>query len=47
VQLYQRKSGIGNGHKFDERAVIPLNDFKACLKAFSIRLEDKVRNACV
>ena len=44
VQLYQRKSGVGNSYKFDERAVIPVNDFKACLKAFSIRLEDKVSN---
>lgn len=37
--MYQRKSG--HRTTFDEECVVPTEDFKACLKAFSIKLGDK------
>jgi len=39
IQLYQKKAGYGS--KFDEQSRVPLADFKACLKAFSIRIDDR------
>jgi len=41
IQLYQRKSSYASSNRFDETCVIPVSDFKACLKAFSLKVEDK------
>lgn len=34
-----RKSG--NTANFDENLLVPIDDFKQCLKAFSIKVQDK------
>lgn len=40
LRMYQKKSGLP--FSFDENCVVPIDDFKSCLKAFSIKVADKV-----
>lgn len=40
LKMSQRKAGLPAS--FDEDCVVPVDDFKACLKAFSIKVSDKV-----
>lgn len=39
LTLYQKKAGLGS--RFDPQSRVPLEDFKACLKAFSIRVDER------
>lgn len=38
--MHQRKSGLSA--TFDEECVVPIDDFRTCLKAFGIKVGDKV-----
>jgi len=40
LKMSQRKAGLPAS--FDEDCVVPVDDFKGCLKAFSIKVSDKV-----
>lgn len=40
LKMSQRKAGLPAS--FDEHCIVPVDDFKACLKAFSIKVSDKV-----
>jgi hypothetical protein len=40
IKMHQRKSGLST--TFDEDCVVPIEDFKACLKAFSMKVGEKV-----